>query len=407
MQKAAILSAFLYLLVSGCQSEPYTSSLAVFDSGEPQWSRDLCDAKVSAARISRVSINGIDMVFVAGDYCQAVNKAKKAKSKKQLGLVDSEPRKPVMILYGYGGNGDGDKMVHNAISDTKPWANENFRVVQIPPGADLAKTSTIINQDRARNPQDYGPDAWVGSIVAGHGYIADDGRHKTVKTDISNKKIDPNQIGPTTTYTSNNTLDVQRTILNSIGNNAGTVMCSVYECQSGAVKNDPEFQSITTNPYNPNQKRIFQFSAAADRLAKTSPSISPEGYINSATTIEQSVGFLMQQGQSSGLTVEEYNKRLQAANLGTFQGLDIQTAYVPGSSSDVNPLGTPSHDVVTPLFTSQGPSVVGPKDAYILPPGVTPDQNHPKIATQQDQINAATAGAPPGTTINQPVEVPD
>lgn len=399
--KPLYLVNFLAVLCAvSCKPSDYNSSLAVFGGSEIAWTGDLCTNKIKATRLSRISVPGADILFTTADYCRAKNR------RATLSLTGDEDRKPVLIVYGYGGNAPSDGLVHRAIEDTKPWANDNFRVVNIPPGADLVTTANIINTDRRRNPTDYEKDAWVGSVVAAHGYVAEDGRHKTVKSDISDQKVDPAQIGPTHTSTSYNTVDVQRTILNSVGNNAGTVMCTVYECQSGAVKSDPEFESIKTNPNNPDQKRVFQFSSSEDRVATTSVSIDKNGRIGSKTPIEQSVGFLMQQAQADGLTVDEYQNKLKEANLGNLTGLEIDTAYVPGTESDNNPLGTKSHDIVTPMFSSQGPSVVGPADAFILPPGVIPDTQHPAIATKNDQVQAATSGLPVGTSVMPTQETP-
>lgn len=393
------LWSFAGIAVS-CNPADYNSSLAVYGGSEPAWSGDLCASKIKATRLSRISVPGYDILFTTADYCKAKDRT------ATLALTGEEKRKPVLIVYGYGGNAPSDGIVHKAVKDTQPWANENFRVINIPTGADLSKTAQIINEDRRRNPTDYGQDAWVGSVVAAHGYVGDDGRHKTVKSDISEVRIDPAQVGPTHTATSYNTVDVQRTILNSVGNNAGTVMCTVYECQSGRVKSDPEFDSIKTNQYNPDQKRVFQFSSAADRNASTSISVNSASKIVSTTSIEQSVGFLMQQGQPDGLTVDEYQQKLNSAQLGKLSGLKIDTAYVPGTESDTNPLGTKSHDIVTPMFSTQGPSVVGPADAFILPPGVIPDTKNPSIATKDDQIQAATTGLPVGTTVKPAEETP-
>ena len=116
----------------------------------------------------------------------------------------------------------------------------------------------------------------------------------------------------------------------------------------------------------------------------------------------------MQQAEQDGLTVDEYQRKLDKAQLGNVD-VDVQTMYSPSngvSANDPLGIGKPSHEIVTPLFSDQGASVVGPKGAFVLPPGVVPDTANPPIATRKDQMEAVENAFPPGTDIRPPQQLP-
>jgi hypothetical protein len=403
------LVALLALLASvhaGCKPAQLSGSrLAVDGSGEQAFVADACDQKMSISRYSRIRIDGREVLIMTKDFCASQKSARRV----SLGLVEQKPaRRPVLIIDGYGGNAASDQMVHQSVQDTQPWGTENFRVLNIPAGASITEAQRIVMNDRRQNPQDYGSNSWVGLIEAAHGYVGADGRHRTVKTDVTNQKIDSNQVGPTQVESSYLTTDRAGALIEGIGHNAGTISCSFYQCQSGQVRNDPDFDRLQQSGINPAQKRVFQFSSAPDRTARVSPYIQQDGRIGSATPIEQSVGFLMQQAESDGLTVDEYQSKLKRANLGN-AALHVDTAFVPNSGDSTAPggdlLGIPSHSIVTPLFAPQAPSVVGPKDAFILPPGIKPDSFNPPIATSGDQLRSVTNETAPGDLIRNPLDV--
>jgi hypothetical protein len=345
---------------------------------------------------------GAEIIVASSDYCQA-------STPKTQGFGLEGPataRKPVLILDGYGGNHQGDAIVHQSMSDTMPWARENFRVVQIPPGANVTQAQQTILRDRQQNPQDYGANSHVTMIMGAHGYVDQNGQHRTVRSDVSNQRVVPNQVGPTEIATSYRTVDRVGALMEGVGHRTGTVTCALYQCQSGQVVNDPNFPRLQTSSINPQQQRVFQFSSQPNRVAMSSTSVGPDGRLASGTPIEQSVGFLMQQAQPGGLTVAEYQRRLAGAQLGNVN-MDVQTAFVPGgdSTGPTGGLGTPSHMIATPLFSPQQATVVGPKDAYILPPGVRADTHNPPVANMPAQNQAIQKEFPNGTTFRDPVDV--
>ena len=389
-----------FIAFSGCKGKPgLGSALSVYDPAEGKFSSEACEDRRAVARMSKVKTDAYELILYNANYCNALKKTNRKKNELSFALQDGRDgtRKPVMIVYGYAGNAPSDQVEKQGVSDMMPWINQNFRPVVVPTGASVSEMQQVITTDRKQNPQDYGPDDWVGSIVASHGYVDNrDGLQKMVKTDVLNTRVDPNQVGPVNQSTSVRTTDVQAAIMQGVGSEAGTVYCMTWSCQSGGAMYDPQFESLKTSTINPDQKRIFQFSSAPDKLAGFSNTMTPNGVVTT-TPAERSLVFASQAADpTKGLTVEQLQQKLGNANLGMSGGFDISTVYTPntGISDTGSPFGVPSHQVATPLFSPQNPTVVGPRDAYVFPPGVSMNSFVPPVATGAQEIRSAEMSLP-------------
>ena len=378
-----VFSFFVFFVFFSCLplSE---SSLAEYIPAEGMYTKEVCDSSEKVSRISNMKIGSMQMILYTKDYCQSNN------SKTSSFSLNGDDRKPVMILMK---NGDNDPQVQNAGQEIQPWLNQNFRVLNVPGDLSPELQQQIIEDDKRVHPGDYGDSSWVGVTSISHGSI-DTAPHNTVKVDPTLR-----------TSTSIKTTDYLRPVLSSIGDEAGNVTCLLFQCGSGQVVNDSDFNQIRTNPNNPDQNRVFQFSAKPGNVASISSTningpTAESDYTVPTVTAEKSFILSTQNANiQNGLTVEQMNQQFNQANLGRVTDFQMETMYVPTPGSTDRPLI--SHINTSPIFEQQGPIVVGPKDAYVFPPGIAPNNTIPPQATGSQEINGAI-----NTINNSPLLIP-
>lgn len=176
--KASLLLFSIGLALGACNPGQSYSSLAVYEGGEAKFLKDSCaEAKgTNISRVSVINIGGRQLSIVQGNTCQA-------KKKSGFGLAD-KVEKPVYIHWGYAGNAEGDKLIHDGRKDIMPWATENFRVVDVS-GMDIGKAQQKILADRKANPNSYGASSYVMVDIDAHGYVDENGVHRVVKGDVA------------------------------------------------------------------------------------------------------------------------------------------------------------------------------------------------------------------------------
>ena len=369
------------LAIASCRSgDGSYARLADYEPKESSFLRDAClqAGQGGVARVSVIQIGGRQLNVVQPDLC-GTNRKKSAK----LGLEEGEDqRKPVYIHYGFAGNAEEDNVIHRGRRDILPWASANYRVVDVS-GMSISQAQQSILADRKRNPQDYSKESHVLIDIDAHGMVTPSGDHVIARSDVA---------PGVSSLNSYRTVDVQQALLEGVGHNAGNVVCAVQSCFSGAVQQDPQFQQIRNSHINPDQKRVFVFSAAPDRVAMTAPN----------SGVEQTMQLLTQSANpEKGLTVGEFQKTLEQKNLGFMkENFDIQTIYYPsiGYSTDtpIAGVGGVSHyDIQSTFnFEAQGPTVVGEKDSLLLPPGIGRSDTSPVLSREDhlQRIQQNTAG---------------
>lgn len=357
-------SLFIFASIS-CSPATQESFLADWQGEEQRFFNEACNGDTSSSGPSRLSViemNGRSLTILQPDAC-----AKQGKKNSSLGLTDEASRKPVYIHYGYAGNSSGDQLVKRNEQDAIEWAKDNFRVVNVS-GMSIDRAQAAIMDDRRRNPSDYSKDSHVFVDIVAHGGVGEkDNIHRIGKNDVT----------PTSsTISQYRTTDIQKALLEGVGHNAGNVVCMVQSCYAGAIKNDPAFPDLQESKINPDQTRVFMFASAEDQPAVAYGS----------NAMEQSMLLLTQMGGGEkGLSVSDFENELERKNLGRIV-VNSSTVYFtsPAGMSTDHPLGgTLSHYGVNASYASQGPSVVGPRDALILPPGIMPGNSQPVLSEQE------------------------
>lgn len=356
---ASIIISPAFVGLIGCSPATQESLLAEWAGEEERFFNEACKDKAAGpARLSVINMNGRSLTIFQPDSCAA-----QKQSSQGFSLSDGESRKPVYIHYGYAGNSEGDQLIHRGARDAIAWAQESFRVVNVS-GMSIDKAQAAIMADRRRNPGDYSNNSNVFVDIDAHGEVGPDGLHRIGKKDVSTNSV------TTSTY---RTTDIQRALLEGVGHNAGNVVCMVQSCFSGAIQNDPAFEDIQSSQVNPQQNRVFLFAASENQ-----PSLA-----STENGMEQSMKLLTQMGGGdNGLSVADFQKELEKRNLGSVETATTVYFTSNGMSTD-NPLGNLSHVGVRARYVEQGPTVVGPKDALILPPGIKAGKSDPVLSESE------------------------
>lgn len=390
---SVILFAFLIVMNQACKPKrPAASSLGALDSPEASFSNQACSAATAMARVSRISLGGRTLMVVQEDYCASQKQAYSLGGK----TAGARASKPVYIHYGYYGNDPGDQLIADGRKSALAWARDNnFRVVDVS-GMDISRAQRTIIADRAKNPRDYGPSSYVMIDVDAHGM-------RTANSHIIARQDNSRNVSTTTSY---RTTDVQRALLEGVGNKAGNVTSILQACFGGAATEDPQFKDIEKNKANPRQQRVFLFGAGPNTVAGTTGNLQDGTFDGTPNPgIEQATLLLMQSAdRKKGLTVGEFKKTLASKNL-FHPELQVET-YFNGSAgvSDVDPTGL---DSVSHLGASiwnhgsQSPVVVGPDQAMILPPGVGPIKGFAPVHGKDETSEDFKRWTPPAGTIKE------
>jgi len=370
-------------LATGCKPVLDESALAYDKSSESVFVSEECQ-RAGSVPIMRVSIvkmgDGRSLTVVQPDVCGGQNSAKDSSGLSLAGPTAPTTR-PVYVHYGYAGNAPGDQLVKDGGRDALTWARQNnFHVVDLSGARNISAAQQALIQDRQQNPTLYGPNGYVLMSIDSHGSH----NPQTGATTISKTNVGTTQSGGMVQEsTSYQVTDVQRTLLEGVGHNAGTVVCATWSCQSRGAIDTKAFADLQKSKINPDQKRVFLFSSSPDQLARTQTTIDSKNGPSHPSSVEQSFGFLTQQANAkSGLTVADFQNRLKKENLGGVD-LQVQTLFVPQAGvTDVTASPKVSHQAIDFTFMPQRPSVItaaDPKKVFILPPGIRPNTNIPPV----------------------------
>jgi len=366
---ASILIAMQFV---GCKKMVEQKSRLQVFSGEGAFAAEVCDKKLGVTRYSQIQIGGRTIAMVSPNYCVNRNRVLSKGSKSGgFSLSDSRSQrqpgaKPVLVHYGYAGNSSRDELINRGGRQILDWAqNAGYRVLDVS-GKDLGDAQNVIMNDRKQHPGDYQDGGHITFNVDAHGGTDENGIHRIyASSDFKNGRSKSNL----------RTTDVLGAFLSAAGSGVGTVVCNVQSCKGSDAINDPKFERLKTNPANAQQMRAFHFGAGPGVSA-----VTPFG--NKAANgewagIEQASLLMLQNADPErGLTVGKFREIEQKTNL-TLTKPDVRTYFVPmgpGVISDTGTFngGTVSHQGVRYFDNGpQNPTIVGPSEAYLIPPGVS------------------------------------
>jgi hypothetical protein len=374
------------LTVSSCKKNVVQKSKLAVYGGEDQFSQAVCNKKISVARFSQVKIGSKTIAMLSPDYCVNRSKSKySAQNKGEFALAgvrSSVPApKPVFVHYGYAGNSSHDSVVRDGGAQIIDWARgAGYRVLNVS-GMDLGEAQRVIADDRRSHPRDYEGGGHVTFNVDAHGGTDENGIHRIYSSsESSNSRVNSNL----------RTTDVLSAFVNSAGSRVGTIVCNVQSCEGSDTISDPNFENLRQNSGNPDQMRVFHFGGGPGTPAQTPWDGAVSG--EQRSKIEQSTLLMLQNANPErGLTVGGFQEIQDDKDLRLLRP-EVTSYFVPtapGAISDTgNPLGTESHRELKYFDEgAQSPTLVGPSEAYLIPPGVAPIQGF-KPVLGKDGINS-------------------
>jgi hypothetical protein len=371
------------LFVGSCKKNNGVSRLAVYTT-EDHFSRDVCEKKIGIARVSMVQIGTKTLAMLSPDYCvnrESVSPRSNEPSSFALaGPTKSKPRpRPVFIHYGYAGNSEQDKLIHEGGDQILDWAKKSgYRVLDVS-GMNLTAAKKAIVKDRDSNPEDYQSGGHVTFNVDAHGATNQRGIHKIYATSENRNR---------TVESSLRTTDVLNGFIRSAGSKVDTIVCNVQSCEGGDTIDDPEFNRLRESKVNPKQMRVFHFGAGGGRPAST-PYESSDGTQERARVEQATLLMLQNADPKKGLTVGRFREIEKKSDLREIAP-EVTTFFVPsrGIPDIGSPFGTISHMEKTYFDDGpQSPTLVGPSAAFLIPPGVSPVTNYSPVLGR-DGVNA-------------------
>ena len=387
-------------LASSCKKNPEQYSRLQVITGEESFSQDACRKNIGMARYSEIRIGSRTVAMLSPNYCVNRFQSPTASGKSQ-GFSLSGPlknrAKPVFVHYGYAGNADHDSLIHQGGDQMISWAKDSgYRVLNVS-GLDLGSAQKVIAADRLRNPQDYVAGGHVTFNVDAHGGTDENGIHRIYSSSAGRNSR---------TNASLRTTDVLGAFVSSAGSNVGTVVCNVQSCSGSDTIDDPSFEKLRKNPANPDQMRVFHFGGG-----RNTPSTTPwdlESGPQDKAKIEQATMLMLQNANPErGLTVERFREIEKNTDLRNTK-VETTTYFVPNGPGVVSDTGAPwgreSHkEAVFFDEGAQAPTIVGPSEAFLIPPGVATIQGYKPVLGKKginDEIKSLPSQSPGGIMID-------